>query len=204
MGGVASSLRTFIAVELPHSVQSAIAAEQARVQAHLRQAGAPACLRWTAPGNIHLTLRVLGETTPAQRAALTQELGQSAPAWPALHLAVGKLGCFPTLRAPRVVWLGVDGELEQLAKMQAEVETLVQAAGFPGEERAFSPHLTVARARREASRTELRQTGQALASYQAIESLARFTVDHVVYFQSELRPGGSLYTPLAIIPCGRS
>jgi 2'-5' RNA ligase len=204
MGGVASSLRTFIAVELPHSVQSAIAAEQARVQAHLRQAGAPDGLRWTAPGNIHLTLRFLGETTPAQSAALIQALGQVAPKWPTLRLAVGKLGCFPTLRAPRVVWLGVNGDLGQLAKMQTEVESLVQAVGFPAEERAFSPHLTVARARREASRPNLQQTGQALASYRAAESLARFAVDHLVYFQSELRPGGSVYTPLAIIPCGGS
>ncbi|HXF60919.1 MAG TPA: RNA 2',3'-cyclic phosphodiesterase [Caldilineaceae bacterium] len=206
MAGADSNLRTFIAIELPPAVQTAIAEEQARIQAHLRQAGAPNILRWTAPGNVHLTLRFLGDTTPTQRRHIIAGLQRAAPAWPVVALAVGGLGCFPNLRALRVVWLGLEGERAALDAIQAQVEALVQEAGFPAEERSFSPHLTVARVRKEASRAEVQRTGQALAAYiaQRPTSLLAgpFSVDHLVYFRSDLRPSGSLYTPLATVQIG--
>jgi 2'-5' RNA ligase len=199
------TLRTFVAVELPPPVQAAIAAEQARLQTQLR--GAPAALRWTAAESIHLTLRFLGDTTAAQRAQLVESLRAETAAWPVFTLRVGGLGCFPDCRAPRVVWLDVDGDLAALAEVQRQVETLVQQAGFAPEERPFSPHLTVARARRDAARGDLQATGRALVAAGAGRPAAApvgdsFAVDHIIYFQSELRPGGSLYTPLATIAWG--
>jgi 2'-5' RNA ligase len=206
MAGGATNLRTFVAVELPPTVQRAITGEQERIQSHLRQAGAPTALRWTQTENVHLTLRFLGDTKPDQRSALVESLQAAAVSWPVLELAVAGLGCFPNLHAPRVVWLGIGGARAALDSIQAQVERLVQELGFPAEERAFSPHLTVARARKEAPRSDLQKTGQALAAYirsQGGEPLTgSFSVDHLVYFRSDLHSGGSIYTPLATIRFG--
>lgn len=199
-----TDLRTFVAVELPAEVKRAIAKEQARVQAALAGQGIASTLRWSSVDNIHLTLRFLGDTTPAQQRGLIDGLAAAARAWPPFALSSGRLGCFPNCRAPRVVWQGVAGDVAALAAIQAEVERLVQGVGFAAEERAFSPHLTLARARREVSRPALQETGRALAALAADSPspAVSFGVDHVVYFHSDLRAGGSVYAPLAVLPFG--
>ncbi len=197
--------RTFVAVELPAEVKRAIAAEQARVQAALAGQGIASTLRWSPVDNIHLTLRFLGDTTSAQQRRLIDGLASAARVWSPFALSTGGLGCFPNCRAPRVVWLGVAGDMAALAAIQSEVERLAQAIGFAAEERAFSPHLTLARARREASRPALQETGRVLAVLAVDDTppALPFNVDHVVYFHSDLRAGGSVYTPLAVLPFGR-
>jgi 2'-5' RNA ligase len=200
-----SDLRTFVAVELPAEVKRAIAGEQARVQAALADQGLASTLRWSPVDNIHLTLRFLGDTTPAQQRRLIDGLSAAAHDWSPFALSTGRLGCFPTCRAPRVFWQGIEGDLDALSVLQAGVERLVQGVGFAAEERAFSPHLTLARARRESARPALQETGRALTTLAAEPQppAISFTVNHIVYFQSDLRAGGSVYTPLAVILFGR-
>lgn len=205
MTAAATSLRTFVALELPATVKRALAHEQARVQKALAEQALPPTLRWSPVENIHLTLRFLGDTSGAQQRRLSEGLAAAASNWSPFSLAVGGLGCFPNCRAPRVLWQGVAGDLVGLGRVQAEVERLVQELGFAGEERPFSPHLTLARARREADRDALQQTGRVLAGL-AVEPQPpgmTFNVDHLVYFYSDLRAGGSVYTPLTTLVFGR-
>ncbi len=199
-----TDLRTFVALELPPAVKAVLADQQARVQDHLA-AQRIATLRWSPVENIHLTLRFLGDTNRAQRDALIKGLRAAASRWSPFSLRLAGLGCFPNCRAPRVLWQGIAGDLAELGQIQAEVETLVQQIGFAAEERPFSPHLTLARAQRNAARPALQQTGRALAALMADAQPPdiAFTVDRLVYFQSELRPGGSIYTPLAVFAFGR-
>lgn len=201
----ATSLRTFVALELPAAVKRALAHEQARVQKALAEQALPPALRWSPVENIHLTLRFLGDTGSAQQGRLIAGLTAAAQAWAPFSLTVGGPGCFPNCRAPRVLWQGVDGDLTSLGQIQAEVERLVQELGFAGEERPFSPHLTLARARREADRDALQQTGRVVAGLAAEPQPPglTFNVDHLVYFHSDLRAGGSVYTPLATLAFGR-
>jgi 2'-5' RNA ligase len=122
-----------------------------------------------------------------------------------LHVDVsgGGLGGFPNLHQPRVLWSGLGGELEQLGKVQAQVEEIAQATGFVPEEKAYSPHLTLARAAREADRRTLHEVGQAIGDYvqqAATPETLSFEVNRVVYYQSELGAGGSRYTALAELP----
>ncbi len=205
MSAAATNLRTFVAVDLPATVRTTIAREQAHVQSALAGQAIPTALRWSPVENIHLTLRFLGDTSPTQQRRLIDGLAAAAHAWSPLALTVGGLGCFPNCRAPRVVWLGLGGDLDALGAIQAEVERLVQGVGFAVEERPFSPHLTLARARREAAREALQQTGRAIAALatDTQPNAEAFSVDHLVYFQSDLRPGGSVYTPLATLVFGQ-
>lgn len=206
-----STIRTFIAIDLPAPVLDALANTQEQLHSYLAAQGQDRALRWSPTKNLHLTLRFLGDTTPEQQEQVTERLqALAATVAPfALHVDFtgNGLGGFPTLRQPRVVWMGIGGELDALGQLQAQVEKIVQAAGFTPEEKPFSPHLTLARAARNSDRRRLKEVGQALGDYvqAAATSLAptdplRFTVNRVILYQSELRPGGSRYTALAELP----
>ncbi len=109
---------------------------------------------------------------------------------------------FPTRVSQRVVWFGLGGELASLAALQAQVETLVQRAGFVAEAKPFAAHLTVARAVRDADRRTLQQMGEVLSQAAATSpaTLGSFVVDRVIFYRSDLQRGGSVYTPLVTFP----
>ena len=198
--GATSLLRTFVAIDLSPACLDAIAAEQARLQRHLAEAELSRALSWSPPANIHLTLRFLGDTAPQQRQELIAALQRAAAAWRPFDLAIAGMGGFPNLRRPRVLWLGMNGDLAALTAVQTTVETLVQAAGLPAEDKGFSPHLTLARGHRDASPRMLAEVGQAVSGYTPAPPPPPFTVDRIVYYHSDLRPGGAVYTPLAVVP----
>lgn len=202
-------MRTFIAIEFPAHVKAEIGARQRKLQDDLRAKGAPTSLRWTSIHNSHLTIRFLGETTPAQASIVTTELSGISAAHGPFDLTIGQPDCFPSFRAPRVVWLDIGGTIAELNALQAQVEQAAQKAGFAAEPRAFSPHVTLARAQRNANRSDLRMVGQLLQEQaadmteQTNHPCAPFTVREIVYMQSQLRAGGSLYTPLQRFPLAK-
>jgi 2'-5' RNA ligase len=201
--------RTFIAIDLPTTLLRAVAQSQAQLQTYLRGHNGDAALRWSPTENLHLTLRFLGETTAQQREQVIARLQDvAAVAAPfTLHVDVSGrgLGGFPNLRQPRVLWMGLGGELDRLGRLQIEMEQIAQAVGFVPETKGYSPHLTLARAARGADRRALSQVGQAIRDYAqsfvAPEPLS-FAVDRVLFYRSELGAGGARYTVLAALPFG--
>lgn len=203
-------MRTFIAIELPREVRDTIRQRQTRLRSILEQAGLAACFRWSAVESIHLTLRFLGETDTKQTERIEAGLGQAGRRSRPFSLCIGRTGCFPNFRQPNVLWLGVDGDLALLAELQRSIEGLAQSAGFEAEVRAFSPHLTLARAHRERFRAELRAAGALLEAEAGAapqgdgpgrpfsEQPVCFTVVEVVHMRSDLRPAGPIYTPLSV------
>jgi 2'-5' RNA ligase len=205
------NLRTFIAIDLPPAILRALSATQEEVQDYLRARNLDSALRLSPIKNLHLTLRFLGDTTPPQRRQVTTALQEIAAQCQPFRLDVdvsGRgLGGFPNLRQPRVLWSGVAGKVEILMRLQTQVEGVAQQVGFTGEEQKYSPHLTLARAAREADRRLLSQAGQAIGEFaqSATQSeLMTFQVDHLTFYQSELSPGGSRYTVLALLPFASS
>jgi 2'-5' RNA ligase len=121
-----------------------------------------------------------------------------------VDLSGAGIGGFPNLRQPRVLWIGLGGELPELMQLQRQTEEIARSVGFAPEEKAFAPHLTLARAARDADRRTLQQVGQALAEYSQVasppaSSPISFSVAQLVYYQSVLNPAGSIYTPLATL-----
>jgi RNA 2',3'-cyclic 3'-phosphodiesterase len=202
-------MRTFIALELPAPSQQQVAAVQQRAEQHLRQARLASPFTWTPAEKTHITLRFLGETTDEQRSSILNGLTTIATQADSFQLAFHGLGCFPNFRRPRVLWIGLQGDLDALRQLQAPVEQLAQQAGFPAEERPFSPHLTIARTRRDADPAGLSKAGQAVREFaQALTAdpqllpATTFTIHEVVLMRSELLPGGARYTPLATFGLG--
>jgi 2'-5' RNA ligase len=149
------------------------------------------------PEGIHLTRKFLGEGEAARRPGIEAALVGPARAGAPFRLEAAGLGVFPDRGAPRVVWIGVRGDLPAAAALQREVETALRAEGFAPEGRPFRPHLTLGRVRGP-GRGDWRT---ALAGAAEPEGEA-FEVREYVLFESRLGPAGAAYAPLARFPLG--
>ncbi|MCL4258107.1 MAG: RNA 2',3'-cyclic phosphodiesterase [Anaerolineales bacterium] len=185
-------MRAFIAFELPEDVRAALAEVSQSLRSRL--AGAP--LSWVAPRNMHLTLKFLGEIAPAQVHVLGAALQEIAARYAAMPIALSGLGVFPNLRRPRVVWAGLQVPTA-LAQLAVEVEDAMHALGFEREARAFTPHLTLARVRREARPAQLAALPPALAG-QAVLPVTG-ALEQLVLFERQLKPSGAVYNSLVRI-----
>jgi len=184
-----SVIRTFIAIALPAPLQQKL--DEA---AGLLKNNQTRAIRWVAGKNIHLTLKFLGEVDSNKIAAISQVIqAESQPIKP-FELSVGGAGAFPSLRKPRVVWIGVQAP-QVLAGLASAIDRGTQSLGFPGEDRPFSPHLTLGRVSQNASPQEVQSIAQVLLNA-TIGKLGSFTVNQVTLFRSDLQPKGPVYTPL--------
>lgn len=185
-----SLIRAFVAIEIPPALQEQIAAQGQALKKAL-----PAKIRWTAPQNIHLTLKFLGDIAPASQPALTQALAATAAQQTTFDIVIGGFGVFPGPRNPRIFWLGIQAPPD-LARLHRSIETTCARLGYPPEEKPFNPHLTLGRLRDQADLTNLRPALQQIQ----IAPLGQITVSSLTLFRSDLRPQGPIYAPLAHFP----
>ncbi|ALA58937.1 RNA 2',3'-cyclic phosphodiesterase [Nitrospira moscoviensis] len=194
-------IRAFLAVELTEELRARLGAIQRELKQQLtRDLPKGARLSWVQPASIHLTVRFLGETEERLieplRAALEPIVAQSLP----ISLPLERLGIFPRVEQPRVLWAGPSAEWEQgedagrLAEFHRKVEDCCRSFGFEPEGRPWSPHFTLARIK-----AGERQVGQAIAASGILDqpmALGILAVTSLVLMKSELRPTGSVYTKL--------
>ena len=192
------TLRTFIAVELDQELRAKLRDLQRQLDSQM----APRSVRWVRPEGIHLTLKFLGDTPLDRIEAVKDAVSRAADSVRPFTFAVGGLGCFPNTRRPRVVWVGLQEVTGNLSQLKRAVETEVAPLGFPTEKRAFHPHLTLGRVNRRASKSEVREIGEIVAS-SAIGTLDEMEVAAVSYIQSDLLPNGAVYTNLHEAHLGR-
>jgi len=195
-------LRLFVACELPDEVREALAS----VQDGLRRLDPPA-LRWVRPEGIHLTLKFLGAFARRRVDELVEALDHVVEPF-ALTVTPATLGGFPSasLRAGggarlRVLWLGLEGDVEGLAGLARRVDEALVPLGFPAERRPFRAHLTLARVQERASNDERKRLVELVRGY-ALPAMPSMRLTAVHLIQSRLGPGGSVYTRLASVPRG--
>jgi 2'-5' RNA ligase len=182
------TIRAFIAIELAKEIQTGLD----RVLSLLRPAAK--AVRWVPAGNIHLTLKFLGDTPVDKIELVKGALEDETRQQKRFTIQVGTLGAFPNLRRPRVIWVGVQAPAD-LANLAARLEKATAALGFPPEERPFSPHLTLGRVSQHATPDETSSLAELLANTH-VGSLGISSVDQIHLFRSDLRPGGAFYTSL--------
>jgi 2'-5' RNA ligase len=188
-------IRAFIAVTLPDPLAGLVS----EVQQTLRAQGLR--IAWVAPGNVHLTLKFLGDIEPTDIDPIAAVMSECAQRFVPLTLSAGALGVFPDLRRPRVVWLGITGDMPQLIAFQQDLDARLVAMGkgrFKPESRPFKGHLTLGRIK---ARTDSGILVKALRETGRVESDA-FTVDAIHLIQSRLTPSGSIYTPIRCVVLG--
>ncbi|MFH1262894.1 MAG: RNA 2',3'-cyclic phosphodiesterase [Pseudomonadota bacterium] len=184
-------LRTFVAVDLSPLLRSSIDALTARMRKEFPEAR----LRWSPATNVHLTLKFLGATPDDQVPAILRALESAVHEVEPFPLTPKGIGAFPPRGLPRVVWLGLEGEVDRLRELAEAVEKALNPLGFPRENRPFSPHLTIARAPRSGSD---RRIGEILQSLSNLDSLSfrPFPVEKVTLIESRLGTPHSVYLPL--------
>lgn len=187
-----TAIRSFIAIDLNPDIQRKLG----EVIHQLKPATANV-VRWVPENNIHITLKFLGDTSPANveilKKILTVEANQVQP----FDLKIEGVGAFPSIRRPRVIWVGVETPPVLLA-LQRAIDVETQRLGYTPEDRPFSPHLTLGRLAHNASPEEIRQVGDLLAASK-ISISASVHVKTVVLFRSDLQPGGAVYTPIHVV-----
>ena len=185
-------LRPFLAIELPDSLRPGLA----QVQEELKRSRAE--VRWVPVGNIHLTLKFFGNVPDDEieplAAAAREAAAQAAP----LQLQATSAGAFPSPNAPRVVWLGLGGDMVPLTQLFYRLEKAFAGLGYPAEGRAFNPHLNLGRVKSPANRDKLARLLEKLPPL----DWPPFTVKELILFQSVLSPQGAKYTPLKVVPLG--
>jgi RNA 2',3'-cyclic 3'-phosphodiesterase len=182
-------VRLFFAVEIPPEVQAALGRLRGTENGDYR---------WVDPSLLHVTLAFLGEQ-PEARLADLQAVGSAAASGSRGGvLKLGEPGSFGSRSAPRVLWIGLAGDVEVLRALQNRLANGLRQAGFPSEEedRAFRPHVTLAR-RRPAARSGKPEGWPPTHP----PSPDTFAMHRVTLFQSKLSPRGPTYTSLFQFPC---
>lgn len=195
----AKPLRLFVAARLPGPVQSEAAALSAQLQSQ-DGPGLPGW-RWVRPAGLHLTLRFLGETPPDRAPAAAEALRRAAGAAAPFRLALDEVGVFGG-RRPRVLWVGLAGDLDALRKTAARLNEELEREGWDAPARPLRPHITLARARRSATAA---QTAAARTLAEGIEvNGAAFEISALQLIESTLTPDGARYAVAASAQLGRA
>ncbi len=193
-------IRTFLAVELPGSEKAKLAALEREFAGHA------SVLKWVAADLLHITVRFLGSVRADRIDSVKEAALKSAAGVAPFSLAMVGLGAFPNVRLPRVIWVGLreDAGLESLQLLHRQIEAELSQRGFAPEDRRFSPHITLARTRDDASSSDRRALGDTLEQVRMKRNVSgAFEVDALVVMKSELGRSGPRYTPMERVSLGR-
>lgn len=186
--------RLFIAIIVAQEVKT----EMEKAQQELARALPQGCVHWAGRDQFHLTLKFLGKVEVRRVEQLTDAVRAACRGFAAMPFRAERLGFFPQGRSPRVIWAGVNDPNGQLSGLQAAVEAATRGFTIEKQEKKFTGHVTLGRAkdirRREAD--VLAKLGAAMAG----RFFGQWTADRVEIIRSELSAQGSRYTPVAVVP----
>lgn len=176
-------IRAFIALSLPPTVQQTILL----LMDELRSVP----VRWVEHEALHVTLKFLGEISREQVDMTIQALISATRNVPPFRVRLQSLGCFPTTRNPRVLWIGLDDAEQRLRSLQQRLTEALQSYGFGPDQHPFHPHVTLGR-----FRTATQKIAPFLDKYREHVFAERIDVNTVDLFQSQLYSHGPVYTKI--------
>ncbi len=188
-------MRVFVALAIEETIRERIAVYMQGLQNFAPE------VRWVAPESLHVTLKFIGDR-PEEEVPRIQDALSAVRSKP-LKIAFRGYGFFPTVRAARVFWLGIEAAAS-LPKLAADVDTVLATLGIPREEHAFTPHLTLARSgsgsprlgSKEKSNARFQRLQEKLSAL-PLADFGTMTAHDFFLYQSKLSPQGSQYTKLA-------
>ena len=193
-------MRIFIGIDLEDEIRTKIARFLEGVRGFAPDA------RWVRPESLHITLKFIGEQKSEQVEAISDRLRRVEGR--VVEIGLGGHGFFPTAKSPRVFWIGIQAGPE-LAALAASIDSAVAELGIPREDRAFSPHLTLARAGGGSGSPKWRKGDGPNSTFAVLEKrlaamgdldFGAMTAHEFILYQSQLSPKGSKYTKLQRFP----
>lgn len=179
-------MRLFVALSLPKKDRERIH----RTARKLRETDMP--VRWVDPVGLHITLKFLGEVRRERLEEVERTMNRVASTTKAFSTRFGGFGAFPSVRQPRVIWLGV-GANPELRCLKQDLEWSLGDLGFEAETRAFHPHVTLGRADDRDGAGAFRGLDDVMAD---LECEGEVKVNTLDLMRSQLSPQGSTYTVL--------
>ena len=178
-------LRTFISVTLPKKIVSVSNMLKTTIISKKDN------VKWVNPGNIHLTLKFLGHTPLEAADEINETLKSLVIRHSGMELVINGTGCFPKIERPRVLWLGVEGNISLLQNFVGDINNSLEKLGFPLDENEYIPHITLARIKYPPKDTP------DIANYinTSYEPL-KFNINRIRFMSSELFPNGPIYSIL--------
>jgi 2'-5' RNA ligase len=186
------SLRLFVAVDLSPAMRTGVADAITRAQPLAPRA------KWVAADAAHATLAFLGWVADARVAGFAAAVEAAARAAHPFEAILAEAGTFGRPASPRVLFLGLGGDVAAFTALHAGITAALTPLGFEPESRPFHPHVTLARARDPRGDRALAGARAALGAPAAVA----MTVGEVVLFESRLSPSGARYTALVRAPLG--
>ncbi len=141
--------------------------------------------KWSTPGQLHFTLKFLGEVEENKVPGLTSALDRAVMKRQPFELKLGEPGRFPERGMPRILWIGLSAGEKELSLLAGAVEEACIQAGFQAENRPFTPHLTIARTKKD--RSELK-VPEIKVLWQSMTLVSGFSL-----IESRLQSGGAQY-----------
>ncbi len=184
-GNDSAMVRCFVALELPEDVKSFVGAVASQLRRRIDA-------KWVSAQGMHLTLKFLGDVPASAIPSIAKALEQPLTVTGPIQLKVEGLGCFPNVKRPRVIWLGITDPQSALQPLVQKIEESLAPLGFPCETRSFKPHLTLARMR---SARDLSKDLDVIMQRQ-IATGPFFSISSAVLFESVLKPQGAQYHPI--------
>ena len=182
-----NNIRAFLAIEPSAEVLAAIARLQEKLKKEISGA-----ISWTRPQGNHLTLKFFGNIDPGAVENICTVVKKQVAAIPPLLLKIEKMGVFPDLRKPRVLWVGTTDDSGKLKMLQNKLEADFETLGFPRENRPFRAHLTLCRIKDSRAVAGIEAAIKKHSGFAAGE----FLTMELILFQSNLTPKGAIYTRL--------
>ncbi len=184
-------VRAFIAVGVPESAKRILGTVIQDLK-RKRVTG----VRWVNPKGIHATLKFLGDIEPESIERIMAGMDRACRGSAPLTVRLSGAGAFPNTRGPKVLWVGLSGDMAQFKTLQTAIDSEMHSVlGLDIETRRFNPHLTLGRVREGVLPAGQRDIGKVLESFKMKESPA-WTVDRVHLIQSTLTPDGPIYETL--------
>lgn len=194
-------IRAFLAVRLADRLKESLGTIQSDVKRQIVHDLPPnASLTWVRPASLHVTVKFLGDIEEALVERLQDAISNVVSAHRPLHVPLERLGVFPRLQQPRVLWIGPSGNWDggedaaRLAALHRSIEDCCISLNLAPDSRPLSAHLTLARIK-----AGHHAVGQALARSGAMDrplAVDALPIDGIALMRSELKPTGSVYTAL--------
>ena len=181
-------IRSFIALPTEPNVQQTIA----EIQAKLKMTKVD--MKWESQDKFHITLMFLGNVEQSKLDSLSIALEKSIQQFPSFTITYESIGAFPNIHTPRVVWISTKYR-KPILDLQETAGRLCTEFGFPKEDRAFHPHITLGRVKETRNFVRLTEAIKTI-TFEPIETLC----SEVLLMRSELRPSGSIYTIMKSFP----
>jgi 2'-5' RNA ligase len=188
-------IRSFLAFELPPEIREQIG----MISGELRRSRLPA--RWVKKENIHLTIVFLGSVDENVIEDIKGRVSSVVKGFSIFRTRLSGLGVFPNWRKPRVLWVGLNGDVEPLSLLRDQLQRELKAFGLHQETRPFRPHLTLGRFKGPVRHDE--DLKWILDKYHDIAG-DLYRLEELVLFRSDLKPDGPVYTKMAAWPLGRN